>query len=191
MLTIFHLSAILTACWCECDETAVPFDYDTAETALLDNSGDFTGMASSDTLSREAVAFRLYILGSVVAEGKKTRPATFGYQAAYAWSCDCMVPHVPNQQLSAIRIFEEGSGKEVTEQFVALTTRWNSNGLYFSLAEALARLPQETPYQGPGTYLDLFLTEAPAAGPLINYVVEIELSDGRILSAITPGIYLA
>jgi hypothetical protein len=189
VLTLFHLSAILTACWCECDETDVPFNYDTVETALLDNSGEFTGIAADDTLSREAVAFRLYISGSLVADVPRIRPATFGYQRAYAWSCDCLIPHVPEQQIMAIRISEEDSDQEVTEQFVALTSRWNSNGLYFTLAEALDRLPQEAPYEGPGTYLDFFLTEAPAASKL-NYVVEIELSDGRTLSALTPTIYL-
>jgi len=189
LLTLFHLSAILTACWCECNEPEVPFDFDTTEISLLDNAGDFTGIASSDTLSREAVAFRLYISGSVVADVPQTRPATFGYQAAYAWSCDCLIPHIPVQQITAIRITEEESGQEVTEQFVALTSRWNSNGLYFTLAEALTRLQQEAPYEGPGTYLDFFLTEAPAASQL-SYVVEIELSDGRTLSALTPTIYL-
>lgn len=189
VLTLFHLSAILTACWCECNDPEVPFDFDTTEISLLDNTGSTALMAASDTLSREAVAFRLYISGSVVADVPRIRPATIGYQAAYAWSCDCLIPHVPEQQITAIRISEEDSGQEVTEQFVALTSRWNSNGLYFTLAEALDRLPQEAPYEGPGTYLDFFLTEAPAASKL-NYVVEIELSDGRTLSAATPTIYL-
>lgn len=189
LLTLFHLSAILTACWCECNEPEVPFDFDTTEISLLDNTGGFTGLASNDTLSREAVAFRLYISGLLVADVPRIRPATFGYQSAYAWSCDCLVPHVPEHQITAIRITEEGSGKMVTEQFVALTSRWNSNGLYFTLAEALTRLQQEAPYEGPGTYLDFFLTEAPAASQL-SYVVEIELSDGRTLSALTPTIYL-
>lgn len=189
ILILFHLSAVLTSCWCECDEAEVSFNFDTSEISLLDNTDNFMRLAASDTLSREAVAFRLFVSGSVVAEEKKIRTAPFGYPAAYAVSCDCTVPYVPVQQVTSISIIEEDSGKEVTEQFVALTSRWNRNGLYLTLAEVLTRLSQEAPYDSPGTYLDLFLTEAPTASQL-SYVVKIELSDGQVLSAVTPTIYL-
>ena len=115
-----------------------------------------------------------------MAEDTKIQTATFGYQAAYAWSCDCLVPHVPGQQIIAIRITEKDSSQEVTEQFVALSSRWNSNGLYLTLAEALNRLQQEAPYEGPGTYLDFFW---------LKHLQPVSLAMLQKLSCLTDGFY--
>jgi len=188
-LALFHLSAILSSCWCDCDSPDIPFSYDIAETVLLDNTTASTQISASDTLGREAVAFRLLLSGVAVADRTGIRYSTFGYQQAYALSCDCTPAYVPKQQITKVTVVDNNSGEEVTKQFVALTSRWNSNGLYLSLAEALDRLPQEVPYEAPGTSLDFFLTEVPAVSQL-SYSIEIQLSDGRMLTTDTPTIHL-
>ena len=189
ILTFFHLSAIfLSSCRCDCDETIAPFDFETTEVTLLDNANEYTRPATEDTLVREAVAFQLFISSPTTAHNA-CRSVGFGYQSAYAWSCDCRIPHVPQQQIVGIKIFDENSGQEITEQFVALTSQWNSNGLYLSLAEALDRLQQEQPYDGPGTSIQLFLTVPPTTAQ-VSYRIVVSLSDDRTLTATTPMIFL-
>ncbi len=46
VLTLFHLSANLSACWCEYNEPDVPFNFDTAEISLLDNTDTYRRIAS-------------------------------------------------------------------------------------------------------------------------------------------------
>ncbi|MBK6345288.1 MAG: hypothetical protein IPF68_05020 [Bacteroidales bacterium] len=197
ILAIFFILRIIPGC-CDCDESTIPFNFNSIDIINLDNSGEWAVTTNSDTMKPGAVAFEVALfdsLGYFYAAGPSLNSIGFGQ--AKAMRCDCSMPFSANQSLKSIRITslyaltpEIDAGSEVSGYFVGRPTNNSSTGaLYTSLESICGQTIGKTYYDSGVESFGLFLT-VPVENDCARFAVSIKLSDNTILTDTTRLIFI-
>lgn len=191
ILLVANLLRIIPGC-CECDDTAILFNFNKLSIHNIDNSGDQAMTTASDTMMYEAVAFEVALFDSTgyfVAKGPQVNRSGFGFGFASAFSCNCAFPFRSNQFISALRITslypispEIPAGSDVTELFAGRPTNNAApgNSLYIS-PESLCNQTEGKIYYDSGTESFGLFLKVPVAGTRARFVIQTLLSDNTSL----------
>ena len=113
-----------------------------------------------------------------------------GFNAAYAWSCDCPIYFQPNESIVNVKVFTHfdindtiPAGTNVTEYFFAQEVYGYSSDLYIELTDAISEYGR-SPLNEPSIRFNIFLG-VPVELPEAEFTLEISLDNGDILSVTT------
>jgi hypothetical protein len=193
ILLIANIIRIIPGC-CECDDSAMPFNFNKIDIINLDNSGDWAITTTSNTMVPEAVAFEVTLFDSLVyfiSEGPMLNYGGFG--EAKAMKCDCAPPFKANHYLTSISITtlyalstEIADQSDVSALFVARLANNSASGssLYSSLESICNQSNGKTYYDGGIESFGLYLT-IPVENSRARFVISTLFSDDTMLSDTT------
>ncbi len=199
LVICFHLAGMLQACKIDCGcEPAITrvTDYKAVTLSNLDNSGTCPVQSSFNEMPAGAVAFAAALSNCFDNVCRHSRP---GMAFSVAWACDCPPPLLTfNQQVTGISVLTlrplQGApaGTEVTERFLAQPQgpEFRQCGGDFRDVDDLPASLNGLQFGSgdlPGFYL--FAKETLQADS-VQFVVNLSLSDGRVLADTTNVIAL-
>lgn len=198
ILLIANIIRIIPGC-CDCDDSAMPFNFNKINIINLDNSGDQAMTTNSDTMKPEAVAFEVALFDSLFnyfAAGPKVNFGGIG--EAKAMKCDCALPYKANHYLTNISITtlyalstEIADRSDVSGLFVARLTINSAFGssLYNSLESICSQSNGKTYHDGGIESFGLYL-KTKVENPEARFVITITFSDNLVLSDTTNLIHI-
>lgn len=191
---------IIPGC-CECDDTAIAFDFNTTDIRNLDNSGEWVQSTISDTMLPGAVAFEINLYDSLGYYGGYAAASfvkNIGFTTSHAFSCDCSMPFMARQFLEEIRIttlyrLSENipAGTIVTGLFVG-QPRGNSStssGIYTELSNIIRQTENKTYYDGGIESFGIYL-KPEIENTLAQFEIQLSFSDNLQLTDTTNLIHI-
>lgn len=188
------LVADLVVSCCDCPPPSENY-YTNCEIGLenIDNRGPHPELVSSDTLSKKAFGLKLEILQKVDLCFYKT-PTLFS-SAAYAISCDCigdmsfLLDQVDKLTITTIQDLAPGfpAGSEVSQTFKLFQFPE-----FYEVDQLMSTVNTSSYYSGDSIFqtFDLLLINDEIYTGTHQFEIELHLSDGRVLSSISPKVYL-
>lgn len=179
---------LLSSC-CSCEDIFYNFNY---EEVLVRNS---INSRPSDVNSMPAneVAFEIQIVGSEPVLTTKNKIKLPGFKTLSAQNCNCDELFVPNQNITAIRILTINKlndnfccNEDVSNLFLAnLCANCEDIGtFYITIDELLKRINTDALYHTAINKFKIYLS-VPVENPDVQFQIEIELSNGELLSTKT------
>lgn len=199
-LSILFIAALiidLCAGCCDCDEsTELGYSQCELELGLIDNSGQEPTLSAADSIPLAAFGIELQVTPSEQLCHRPRIPSILS-QSAYATSCDCPPPvsYLPLENLSSLQVItledfdaEHPANSDVSDSFFDLE----------SVTEVLPGFarPDEFPRFDSNIPTDsyawrsLLLRNGQGQPGVHRFRVEVQLSDGRTLTAETNPIIL-
>jgi hypothetical protein len=183
---------IVTSC-CNCENVFFSFNYETLQIGNIDNSGQWSRPTESNDMSKNGVAFEVSIIGKSIAQSL-VKPVDFwSFNTAVAQSCDCDDRYVGNQLIKSVKIItihnlnaDYTANEEVTPLFLANNCLDcdDIGTFYITIPELIKRLNPESIYNQPVNKFLIYL-KVPVENTKAQFQVEVELTDGRRLTAQT------
>lgn len=188
------LVELMVAC-CDCLEpTYFNYTYCGLTVNNLDNSGAAPNVAQSNKISKVAFGIRVVInRNENICKAKPNK--SFFFQSAYATSCDCPFEfqYLPLDSINSVKVvtkndFNAGhlENSDVSEYFFVF-----GGNEFSTIGEYITNIVTTLyDFSSPTLAFDLLLMTPPTIGLEQQFKVEVELSDGRILTAQTELIEL-
>jgi hypothetical protein len=195
IILILPLMVEIVISCCDCPETTI-LNYTNCSLFVtnLDNSGESPIISQSDSISKNAYGIKLSIIRNENTCELKKRNSIF-IQSAYAYDCFCPpeIEYMPLDSIVSISITtthdfdsEHLEYSDVSEYFYVF--EYNE---FTSIADYISSIETSIPDYFESTYeFDLLLMTPPTLGTEHQFEVNVELSDGRILSTQTEKIVL-
>jgi hypothetical protein len=195
--TLILLIYILKSC--TCDNPEVPFSFNQSNIQLLNNSGEWAALATTDSLHAEAIAFRLTMADSTyypLHVRRYTPPRFLFFPEAQALSCT--EKFTPTHSITEITItsllpFNEliSGQTDVTDKFYALlSSGLYSEHLYYSIEQTIQNF-NNIKYFEDYTQEELnFFLSSTIIQDQAQFQINIRFSDGTLLSETTPIIHI-
>ncbi|MDY0101990.1 MAG: DUF5034 domain-containing protein [Lentimicrobium sp.] len=200
ILLIANVLRIIPGC-CECDDTAIAFDFNTTDIRNLDNSGEWVQSTFSDTMLPGAVAFEVNLYDSMGYYGSYAAASfvkNIGFTTSQAFSCDCSMPFMARQFLEAISIttlfpLSESipAGTNVSGLFVG-QSRGNSassSSVYNELSYIIRQTENKTYYDGGIESFGIYL-KPEVKNTLAQFEIQFTFSDGLQMTDTTNLIHI-
>lgn len=193
ILILLPLLDLLIAC-CDCPDETLQSSYSncTLELKQLDNAGPSPLESSSPEIKKRAYGLRLTLARK---EGMCfNKINTFFTTSVNAFSCECppTIIYTPQDSIVSIQVFTQNAfdathpaGSEISSYFHVLTF-----GAFYTLDEFLQNNYNELTEVIDPLKWDMFLMSPPSLGIEHQFNVQVNLSDGRILSVLSPKINL-
>jgi hypothetical protein len=191
LFTGFALRLVVSCCDCP-EEAVFKYTFDCIEARHLDNAGKIPVLVETGAILKEAYGLQLEFSVLQLACNKTVHFS--GFNSAYAMSCGCPpeLQYLAQDTISGIKIktladFDQShpADSDISDLFKVLPDRE-----YLSIQEFIAA-PETIYYEKPTKdHLDLFLMQAPTLGGEFRFQVELVLSNGTILTAVTTPINL-
>ncbi len=177
---------------CDCNTTPILFNLDHAIVTNIENSGEWAGESSSDTMLSKAVAFKITV-GSIESPFSYAKFQLQGFGFASAYAMECPTPFKPNQEIKNVKITNVFPvnpsipiNTELSENNIvyAIGSSLSSNDLYVSKKTLLNKI-------NPGIVSDipeitfLFFLKDQVENTKAQFNITIELSDGQLILAQT------
>ncbi len=191
----------MTCCDCpDSERNQANFTYCGIELFNLDNSGRHAVIAASNSIPRAAYGMRIKVDRKKVERDdelcNRGCRSWFG-TAAYATSCDCgwdtiysPVVEIRKAKIITLNEFDtsHSAGDDITSYF-----HFFSGRTYNPVTDVFKKKLEETNYydnEGLNKEIDFLLMTSPTSMTECSFQVVIELSDGRVLEAITNPVIL-
>lgn len=193
IISIVFFVRILSSCFpCDCSDEVFFFDFEKVEIINLDNSQFWVNELEADTMKKAAVAFEIRIKPDEEQYEQYVCNFSYSFSSAYAFSCDCSPKFKANQQISKIKIItlfdisdQAKANSDVTDLFVAYKENYyGSNQLYIPIPNLYERINSDIYYDTQVQGFQLFMTQE-IQNDSAQFIIEIELSDNRVLSDTT------
>ncbi|KAF0130052.1 MAG: hypothetical protein FD155_1838 [Bacteroidetes bacterium] len=186
VLAMILLLKVLTSC-CECLESSIfRYTFNSIETVHINNAGEKPIFVNDGTISKEAYGLLIRLSLSQIAAGSRLS----GFSSANAMRCDCPpeMQYIAQDSLAGIRIF-------TLNDFDAAHLSDSDISDFFSVNYASISDYLENPakvYYDPVAQdsIIMYLMYAPEFSGEHQFKVEIAISDGSTLSAVSSPIIL-
>lgn len=193
-LLLFPLIAETVISCCNCIETVTQhYTNKTLSVQHLDNRGQEPQVGITDSLAKDAYGIRLSLIREKLA--CRERKLSLFLPPAYAMGCHCPPPKefLPKDSIVAVRVFTQTDFDATTPAGTAITSyfsvysdyRFTPVDQYFSLLYPVLFDEKEL-----ALTVDLLLMTPPPAGRQHRFLVQMTLSDGRLLEAETTPLKL-
>lgn len=197
VLFLIFIVRLFVSC-CRCSDETTPMQLNEITIKNLCTAGDYGDVIynETDAMSSSKVAFKVIVADSTIdtyIEYYACNNANWGFSAASATSCDCYQLFKPEQQIVDIRIFsllkmseQIAANTDVTKYFVAIPS---ASQLYTPIDKLYPLINRDVIIGGPTIDMSFFC-KLNIENTKAQFVVNIELSDGRMLSAFTNELQL-
>lgn len=197
VLLLIFIIRVMVSC-CRCSDETEPMELNQITVVNLNtvNSMGETANYVTDTMPSSKLAFQINVTDSTLHPDifyYGCNKVDFGFNTASATSCDCYQLFEPEQQIVDVRIFslhnlteQIKANTDVTEYFVALLPL---SDLYTPIADIYPSINRNVVGSNLSISMNLFC-KLNIQNSKAQFVINVELSDGRMLSAFTNEIKL-
>ncbi len=195
VLVLIFILRVFGSC-CRCSEETIPMQLNEISIKNLGTVGDYNGVVynKTDSMLRSKVAFEVIVADSTIElrnDYYVCNKTNWGFSTASATKCDCYLNFKPEQQIVDIKIFSLfkmsehiQANSDVTKYFVADP---EGSELYTPINKLLLN---NVVISGSPAIDMRFFCKINIENDKAQFVINIELSDGKILSAFTNELYL-
>ena len=171
----------------DCDPSVIYYDIEDIILTGIDNSGQYPDINyETDTMKSAAVAFKVNIVADSLYYLTKTiNTPVFGFSQAKAWEKDCEAYYKANQDVNRIKVTtvfdisgDIPANSDISKD-ILYNTYNNINKLYSDFEDIKSYLNQSESSIG-NTFFIFYKNTV--QNDSIQFVVELSLSDGRIIS---------
>ncbi|MFP4557294.1 MAG: DUF5034 domain-containing protein [Bacteroidales bacterium] len=199
-IALFTLIKVVQSCilfgGCECSDEVHYYSISLFEVSNIDNSGLYPVATNENEMYASAVAFSITMADTSYSDYYTCSCSTktgIGFNAAYAWSCDCSMNFLPIETIKSFRaytLFDINdtipAGTDVAEYFIAQEPYSYGSNLYIELDEILRQSNVDTKNE-PNIRFNIFLS-IPVEGPEAEFALEILFDNSEVLTVNTERI---
>jgi hypothetical protein len=180
----------------DCDNEPMPFDFSGMDVTPLDNTGTWIKPREGDKMARNAVAFEIRLFpDDLYRADAPLQVNKAGFAQAFAME-ECPVKFRANQKIENIDVTSVfsisetiGGGSSVVGSMVGLKNNSGLSSLYLSMNELLDQINPDLYFDDPQEDFMLFL-KPEVENDSLQFIFNIQLSDGRVLTKTSEIIYL-
>lgn len=193
ILMLMLLADLVVSC-CDCPEAKMTeFSYCAVELQNIDNTGFEPEVSTADTLSKDAYGFQIIL--TTQRQICQLRNASLFSPAAFAMkSCNCALDYdyprasIERVEITALEQFDDtiSAGSDITSRFM-----WYQRFEFTKIEHIPSQFYTGYSQDSVRVFMhDIIMVSPPSKSGKQQFEISIHLADGKVLSAVSPKVFL-